>query len=385
VQPRQYKEQMKIGRNEPCPCHSGKKYKQCCGRNRTDAIIPPEVLNLFARHAADEQRHRERYGQVRRPRTVVGGEWRFISVGGKELVRIPRKTTFHGFLFKHLYSVLGAGWIERELKKEWDSHPLAEWAEAERRIRATISDDATEPVEVVPNGTLKAFITLAYDLYVVADNEQLLRRLVKRLREPRQFQGARYELAVTATLLRAGFDIAHEDERDSSRRHPEFIAKHRATGEEVAVEAKSKHRAGVLGFRDPKATAADLRLGIGALLRDAAGKVKDRPYIVFVDLNLPPGSAHEADIAEWKDEILELLQRVNVETVDGEERTITNLLLLTNFPHHYSAGDAPAPDGVIHHVRSVLPRNPMRSPELLDKIIAATRLYGNVPVHWPDE
>ena len=23
----------KIGRNEPCPCGSGKKYKNCCGRN----------------------------------------------------------------------------------------------------------------------------------------------------------------------------------------------------------------------------------------------------------------------------------------------------------------------------------------------------------------
>jgi preprotein translocase subunit SecA len=22
----------KIGRNEPCPCGSGKKYKQCCGK-----------------------------------------------------------------------------------------------------------------------------------------------------------------------------------------------------------------------------------------------------------------------------------------------------------------------------------------------------------------
>ena len=25
---------MKIGRNDPCPCGSGKKYKQCCGRNQ---------------------------------------------------------------------------------------------------------------------------------------------------------------------------------------------------------------------------------------------------------------------------------------------------------------------------------------------------------------
>jgi preprotein translocase subunit SecA len=23
----------KVGRNDPCPCNSGKKYKHCCGRN----------------------------------------------------------------------------------------------------------------------------------------------------------------------------------------------------------------------------------------------------------------------------------------------------------------------------------------------------------------
>jgi len=27
------REQPKVGRNEPCPCGSGKKYKKCCGRN----------------------------------------------------------------------------------------------------------------------------------------------------------------------------------------------------------------------------------------------------------------------------------------------------------------------------------------------------------------
>jgi SEC-C motif-containing protein len=26
------KEQPKVGRNDPCPCGSGKKYKKCCGR-----------------------------------------------------------------------------------------------------------------------------------------------------------------------------------------------------------------------------------------------------------------------------------------------------------------------------------------------------------------
>jgi len=32
--PRPFKrEGRKVGRNEPCPCHSGKKYKKCCGKN----------------------------------------------------------------------------------------------------------------------------------------------------------------------------------------------------------------------------------------------------------------------------------------------------------------------------------------------------------------
>jgi preprotein translocase subunit SecA len=26
-------EQPKVGRNDPCPCGSGKKYKKCCGQN----------------------------------------------------------------------------------------------------------------------------------------------------------------------------------------------------------------------------------------------------------------------------------------------------------------------------------------------------------------
>jgi len=27
------KEKAKVGRNDPCPCGSGKKYKNCCGKD----------------------------------------------------------------------------------------------------------------------------------------------------------------------------------------------------------------------------------------------------------------------------------------------------------------------------------------------------------------
>jgi len=34
----------KVGRNEPCPCGSGKKYKKCCGRNeKVDFSLPEEL------------------------------------------------------------------------------------------------------------------------------------------------------------------------------------------------------------------------------------------------------------------------------------------------------------------------------------------------------
>lgn len=37
---------MKIGRNEPCPCGSGIKYKKCC-LNKTDDERLAEVINVL--------------------------------------------------------------------------------------------------------------------------------------------------------------------------------------------------------------------------------------------------------------------------------------------------------------------------------------------------
>lgn len=33
IQTEPYRAEHKIGRNDPCPCGSGKKYKKCCGKN----------------------------------------------------------------------------------------------------------------------------------------------------------------------------------------------------------------------------------------------------------------------------------------------------------------------------------------------------------------
>ena len=75
---------------------------------------------------------------------------------------------------------------------------------------------------------------------VVADNNTLDDVLLARLKHRDHFQGARHELFAEATCLRAGFTVEHENERDGTRKHVEFVAVHKATGQRLSVEAKSK-------------------------------------------------------------------------------------------------------------------------------------------------
>lgn len=36
-----------IGRNQPCPCGSGTKYKRCCMNKKDSGEVPPEVIEHF--------------------------------------------------------------------------------------------------------------------------------------------------------------------------------------------------------------------------------------------------------------------------------------------------------------------------------------------------
>jgi hypothetical protein len=92
------------------------------------------------------------------------------------------------------------------------------------------------------NGDLFAFLSFAHDLFTLSDNAKVQKSLFDRLRKPDQYQGARYEMFVAASLLRAGFKIAFEDESDSRTSHCEFTATSKQTGRSFSVEAKSRQR-----------------------------------------------------------------------------------------------------------------------------------------------
>ena len=69
-----------------------------------------------------------------------------------------------------------------------------------------------------------AYTALAYDLYTLDHQALLQTKLVKRLKVKEQFQGARYEIYVSAAFVRAGFEMNLEDENDSTTTHCEFTA-----------------------------------------------------------------------------------------------------------------------------------------------------------------
>ena len=142
-----------------------------------------------------------------------------------------------------------------------------------------------------------------------ATNGHLPESLIERLKDPVAFQGARYELAVAALFAHLDCEIEFLDEVEElkDKPRPEFVARHRPTGQDVAVEAKSRHRPGVLsqaGDRneeeplrgDPRAVRA---LFSKALRKDAGG----RPLLIFIDMNAPVESEAQGLEKAWAKDI----------------------------------------------------------------------------------
>ena len=88
---------------------------------------------------------------------------------------------------------------------------------------------------------------------------------------------------VAASLLRAGFKIAFEDETDSTTSHCEFTSTSEQTGRSFSVEAKSRHR------KSPSSEDETTpKSGMYRLMQKALAKKASHERIIFVDVNLPP-------------------------------------------------------------------------------------------------
>jgi hypothetical protein len=370
---------MKIGRNDPCPCGSGRKYKHCFLRNVCErSPWPPDVRSKMQAQMMAEHQRRQKFGEVR---PIIHAEHqgrRLVAVGSRIIYDRPgenkRWNTFIDVLMAYIRLPLGSGWGKRELLKPLaDRHPVMQWYDHVCNLQKnTARLEANGLYSMQMDGVTSAFLHLAYDLYVLDDHQKLQKEVLKRLRRRENFAGARYELLVAATFIRAACSIAFEDERDSSRRHPEFVATYRETGFVFSVEAKARQRTVGISHGDTR-----LKAGVRDLLLDAATKETMRPYVVFVDVNLPPDDPKGPPT--WAEEVTQTARDV----VAQIGHCPFDLIVFTNIPHHYSEVGGPDP---AKHMYFWLPKafRPSRLPPVVEAaIVRAASQYDNIPQDLP--
>jgi hypothetical protein len=223
-----------------------------------------------------------------------------------------------------------------------ERHPIAQWYGYLCNFRGTHAEEASDGIySATASGPVMAYTALAYDLYTLAHHALLQDKLVKRLKVRQQFQGARYETYVCAAFIRAGFDASLEDEGNSTTTHCEFNATHRETGLKYSVEAKSRHRPGVLGNPGTSKPLSEIEADVFKLLQDALLKKADYERIIFIDANVPPDGVISLET--------QLLNRVVEQVRRLEERQMPDnpwpsaFIVFTNHPYHYVGNDQPAP------------------------------------------
>jgi hypothetical protein len=269
---------------------------------------------------------------------------------------------------------MGADWWKKEFTKTIDRrNPMCRWATEMCDFERKYAKQEGDLIYLEPNGPMHAYLTLSYDLYVLQDNLKLQEEIIKRLKRIEHFPGARYELLVAATFIRAGFVITHEDESDNSTKHPEFVARHKATGIEFDVEAKKRNRLIKLDFVDFHAGKA--RLDVRNILAGAINKFRNCPMIVFLDLDTPPlyGSAFTQP---WSQELLDVMNDAgNRDEATGLDRV--NLIVFTNYPIDYHEKTTPSLTHI--DVIALQPVVPIKTDAPFHDLRHAIDLFGRIP------
>ncbi len=323
----------KIGRNEVCPCGSGKKYKRCHA-NLSMQKLPPGALEALSTKMAAIRKQKEHFGEVRPIVSTEFKGYRLVAVGS-ELQASKRWKTFHDFLLNYIKTCLSPSWGDEELRKPLeDRHPVLHWYGATCDFQSQQSQTIKPSGQIwsaVATGPVAAYLALAYDLYLLRHHSLLQERLVERLKIMKQFQGARYEIYVAASFIKAGFEIDFERETDRSTTHCEFVATHKLSKTKYSVEAKSRHREGVLGREGKRKSAIKAR--IGSVLRQALIKQATYERIVFIDVNMPPELGFITD-KKWFPAVMDEVGRLEKEGL-ANKSVPPAYLFFTNHPNHY--------------------------------------------------
>ena len=193
------------------------------------------------------QRQINAFGRARSPLELQADNDRIV-IAGAQVFAVPRSWSFHQFLITYGLNKLGAEWVRAHVA-EGSVHALAYHIRNGLFSPPVAVETRGELTAYKMNADTHAFLTFAYDMFIVADNAHVQELLIQRIKKTEQYQGARYEIFVAASLLRAGFAIEFEDEGDIHKSHCEFTATFRKSKRSFSVEAKSRHRDELLAKR----------------------------------------------------------------------------------------------------------------------------------------
>lgn len=348
----------KIGRNAECPCGSLKKFKHCHGavtphgvsaanwRVREIRDAPPDV-QAMARGFRKENIADSFSGP--RPIKIDHQGYTFRAVGNRLYYR-EKHRTYVDFLLELVKFAFGPKWHKEQVSlPEPHRHVVMQWMGSwYRHCSATRPKDlpSNTVFASAPTGDGQALLTFADDLYRLQLAQSLTSRLMRRLRIPGEFQGARYEIQVASIFLRSGFEV--EWREAEKNKHCEFLALHRHTRHCVAVEAKSRKRPGVLGNKGR--FQHDHPFGIEQLYNDARSQNPGNcPFCIFIDVNWPLCPGLPRFQKPWMGEMFRWAE-AHVPTRENPDTVA--LSALTNYAWHYQGSESALP----HETLFSLPR-----------------------------
>lgn len=374
-----------IGRNDPCYCGSGKKYKKCCITKESEVLKMAQAVLI---KKAEQQKKLQDLGifinfvnPVTYKHPATGKQHKVWGVGNKLYHTRRAEETFHEFIIDILRETLGKEWWEKEIATN-DRHFIGKCFLAFQVWR---QHNATNPASRVdentfygmPDGWSKSLLSLAFDVISLQHTQQLPESLLKMLRNKNEYQGARYEIAIAAIFARLDCKITFLNDQEKSKKHCEFIAKDVVTGSEIAVEAKSRHRAGVLHtlgvFDEAKAIRGDVNRFLKEALEQNPG---DKPFMIFIDLNCLPTPKTELQQKQWFKDIKNMFGKYGISTPENPDQF--NAIFFTNYSYHYQT-DKEADRG---ETLSVIPnhtKQPMPHPLFINRLLSALDNYGAVP------
>jgi hypothetical protein len=331
------RETPKIGRNALCPCGSGLKFKRChysprfelpflLQQAKIEKGFEEEARRLLEERKAQEFQRQQQQGLGRPIISVEHQGYRFVAVGSRVLYSKTWKT-FTDFLGDYIRTTLGGEWGNAELKKPLEQrHPILQWY---HHICLLQQKHVKQPGEIYSapvTGAVSAYYGMAYNLYLIAHNvHDIETRLIKRLKNPENFQGALYETRVAAELVKAGFELEYEDETDKSTTHCEFTVTSLRTKRKFSVEAKSRqttfHPGGKL-------------LRVRRQLNGALVKSAKFERLIFIDINRPAGTTRE-EVGKLLDHAVAIVKRSEGMLIFGQPPPPA-YVCLTNYTDQYS-------------------------------------------------